>query len=62
MRSIISRPMPGMEKTFSIKTLPPKAEAKLMPMTVTTGSSAFLSACLRKITFSFTPLARAVRM
>ena len=43
---MISRPSPGMLKTVSTTTAPEMSTAKLMPITVTVGTSALRSACL----------------
>src|SRR5262245_47524191 len=48
--------------TCSVTTSPPIRKANSMPIKVTTGSSAFLSACRLTISRSTRPFARAVRI
>ena len=56
------RPMPGIEKIFSVMIRPPNNAPMSSAITVTRGISALRKPCL-KITFRRgTPLARAVRM
>lgn len=43
METEMSRPIPGMEKTFSTMMLPPKISAAVIPKIVITGISEFLS-------------------
>ena len=43
---MISRPTPGILNTVSMTTAPPIRSATVMPMTVSVGMIAFLSACL----------------
>lgn len=56
----ISDPIPGSEKTFSTTRLPPILEVILIPMIVITGTRAFLSTCLYKISFKRSPFILAV--
>ena len=51
--------MPRHSKVFSVSTAPPSSAAICRPITVTTGISAFLNACLRITLRSGTPRARA---
>jgi hypothetical protein len=52
-----------MAKTLSVTTAPPIRSAMPMPMTVTTGTAAFLSACRTEHAVLGEPLGtRAVRM
>ena len=53
------KPMPGQVKIASVMTAPPSSEPICSPITVSTGSSAFLSACRRTSNCSPRPLARA---
>ena len=53
--------MPGIPKIHSMITAPPAMAATCRPSTVTTGITAFLSACLSTTTRSRRPLAQAVR-
>ena len=53
--------MPGMPKIHSMITAPPAMPATCRPSTVTTGISAFFSACLSTTTRPRNPLAAAVR-
>ena len=57
-----SLPMPFRLNTCSVTTRPPIRNANSRPITVTTGSIAFDSACRTTTRRSNTPLARAVRM
>ena len=57
-----SRPMPFRLKTCSVTTSPPIRKANSMPIRVTTGSRAFLSAWRLTTICSSRPLARAVRI
>ena len=54
-------PMPGTLKTCSTKNEPVPTAAKIGPISVTTGISAFFRTCLRMTLRSASPLARAVR-
>ncbi len=56
-----SVPSPGQLNTVSTTTAPEMTAENCRPATVTTGPSAFLSACLYSTICSGTPLARAVR-
>ena len=58
----INWPMPGIAKIDSTMTLPPMRPGSESPRIVTTGSSAFLNACLPMTDFSESPLARAAWM
>jgi hypothetical protein len=55
-------PTPGSPKMRSMRIAPPSRLASWVPITVTTGTSAFLSACFTITTGPRRPLARAVRM
>ncbi len=55
-------PMPLRLNTCSVTTRPPIRKANSRPITVMAGKSALRNACRDTITFSNTPLARAVRM
>jgi hypothetical protein len=56
------RPTPGHAKMVSVMTEPPRRVPSSIPMMVTMGMEAFLSACFHTTGCSLTPLARAVRM
>lgn len=58
----ISVPTPGHAKTVSVSTAPPSRYPAWTPMTVTIGTSAFLSAWRTTTRRSTSPFARAVRM
>ena len=60
--SSAQRPMPSMSKMYSVNTVPPSSVPKSRPKIVTTGMIAARSACRKTTTFSFWPLATAVRM
>ena len=61
-KGVATRPMPGMLNTVSVMTTPLISNATPMPMTVTTGTAAFLSACLNSTGRVARPLALAVRI
>ena len=54
--------MPGQEKIVSVMTPPSRAKARLKTKLVTTGSMALRAACLSRMDFSVSPLARAAMM
>ena len=54
--------MPGQVKMVSVTSAPLNTSGSWRPASVTSGMSAFLSACLRMTQPCDTPLARAVRM
>ena len=57
---VIKVPIPGMANTVSAMIAPPRDAPKLVPNVVTTGISAFLSACFMIIRFLDAPFALAV--
>src|SRR6202795_2436259 len=59
MAVMARRPTPGQAKMVSVTTAPPRRKPYCSPTTVTTGMSAFFSACLPTIPSGETPLARA---
>ena len=61
MAPTISRPTPGTANTVSVMTAPPSKRPNCSPVTVTSGSAAFFSACRPITSHSVSPLARAVR-
>ena len=61
MLSTIRLPMPGMEKSRSVVTMPASRMPKRMPTQVMTGSRALRMACFQMTVRSGTPLPRAVR-
>ena len=61
MAPTMRRPTPGTANTVSVMTAPPSSRPNCRPVTVTSGSAAFFSACRPMTSHSDTPLARAVR-
>ncbi len=59
---MMSRPIPGHANTVSTMTAPDSRTPIWSPVKVTTGISAFFSACLKSTGPALSPLARAVRM
>ena len=57
-----SEPMPGTRKICSVITAPVKMPGIWRATSVTTGISALRTTCFRMVTFSESPLARAVLM
>ena len=53
-------PSPGIEKTFSISTVPLIRNARLMPKTTTTATIALRKTCRRSTAKRLIPLIRAV--
>src|ERR671933_103785 len=60
MPSMINRPSPGRAKTVSTTNVPARSCPNCRPKIVTTGISAFFSACLPITAHSASPFARAV--
>jgi len=60
--SSVIRPIPGIAKTDSVSTAPPRASPNSIPIMVKMGIKAFLKACLTKTTEPESPLERAVRI
>ena len=54
--------MPGHAKIVSVTIAPASSPGSESAMTVTTGMSAFLRPCLKRIVRDASPLAAAVRM
>lgn len=59
---VIKVPIPGIAKTVSAMIAPPRDAPKPVPNAVTTGRSAFLSACFQITRLLEAPFALAVRI